>query len=202
MLELSLIVGLGNIGPEYVGTRHNVGFEVVGRVAQALKARRLPSRPSFEAAEADLVGNDGVSCRLVLAWPTTYMNRSGFAALELVEELALTPRELLVVVDDVDLLLGALRIRSGGSDGGHNGLYSIIEQLQTEDFPRLRLGIGRPADNQDTAEYVLSRFRPEEANEVERMVAFAAEAVIFAVTHRLEEAMLQFNRNPALPDQE
>jgi PTH1 family peptidyl-tRNA hydrolase len=201
-LELSLIVGLGNIGPEYAGTRHNVSFEVVGRVAQALKARRLPSRPSFEAAEADLVGSDGVSCRLVLAVPTTYMNRSGLAVLELLEELALTPQELLVVVDDVDLPLGALRIRPSGSDGGHNGLYSIIEQLQTEDFPRLRLGIGRPPDNQDTAEYVLSRFRPEEANEVERMVAFAAEAVIFAVTHRLEEAMLQFNRNPALPDQE
>lgn len=201
-MVFSLVVGLGNVGAEYIGTRHNLGFEVVGRVAQALKARRLPSRPSFEAAETSLTDSEGVSSRLILAVPTTYMNRSGLAVLELLEELALTPREMLVVVDDVDLPLGALRIRPSGSDGGHNGLYSIIEQLQTEDFPRLRLGIGRPPVDQDTADYVLSRFRPEEANEVERMVAFAAEAVIFAATHRLEEAMLQFNRNPALPDQE
>jgi len=198
----SLAVGLGNIGPEYSGTRHNVGFEVVGRVAQTLKARRLPSRSSFESAETFLVDDQGDTRSLVLAWPTTYMNRSGLAVVELLEELALTPQEMLVVVDDVDLPLGALRFRSGGSDGGHNGLYSISEQLQTEDFPRLRVGIGRPADNQDTADYVLTPFRPEEVEQAERMVALAAEAVIFAVTHRLEEAMSQFNRNPALPDPE
>ena len=201
-MELSLIVGLGNIGAEYSGTRHNVGFEVVGRVAQTLKARRLPPRSSLESAEANILGDDGLSRRAILAAPTTHMNRSGFAVAELLEELALTPREMLVVVDDVDLPLGALRFRASGSDGGHKGLYSIIERLQTEDFPRLRLGIGRPDDNEETADYVLSRFRSEEVDQVKRMVALAAEAVIFAATHRLEEAMQQFNINPALPNPE
>jgi PTH1 family peptidyl-tRNA hydrolase len=199
---LSLIVGLGNIGSKYAGTRHNVGFEVVERVAQTLKARRLPPSSSFESAEAIVPSDDGITRRIVLVLPTTHMNRSGVAVTELLEELGLTPLEMLAVVDDVDLPLGALRFRTGGSDGGHKGLYSIIERLETEDFPRLRLGIGRPADNEETADYVLSRFLPEEADQVKRMVALAAEGVIFAATHRFEEAMQQFNINPALPNPE
>ena len=202
MSELSLIVGLGNVGREYSGTRHNVGFEVVERVAQTLKARRLPPHLSFELAEAAIPGDAVIHRRIVLALPTTHMNRSGFAVAELLEELAFTPQRMLVVVDDIDLPLGALRFRAGGSDGGHKGLYSIIERLETEDFPRLRLGIGRPADNEETADYVLSRFLSAEADQVKRMVALAAEGVIFAATHRLEEAMQQFNTNPALPNPE
>ena len=201
-MGFSLIVGLGNIGSKYAGTRHNVGFEVVERVAQTLKARRLPPSSSFESAEATIPGDDGLACRIVLALPTTHMNRSGVAVAELLEEFGLTPQEMLVIVDDVDLPLGALRFRAGGSDGGHKGLYSIIERLETEDFPRLRLGVGRPADNEETAYYVLSRFRTEEADQVKRMVALAAEGVIFAATHRLEEAMSGYNINPALPDPE
>jgi PTH1 family peptidyl-tRNA hydrolase len=199
---LTLIVGLGNVGTKYEGTRHNVGLEVVRRVAQLLKARRLPSHSTYESVEASISGSDGLSRRIVLAIPTTQMNLAGRAVSELVEQLSITPTNMLVVVDDVDLPLGTLRFRASGSDGGHRGLRSIIEQLETEDFARLRLGVGRPADNEDTADYVLSRFLPEEADQVKRMVALAAEGVIFAVTHRLEEAMQQFNINPALPNSE
>jgi len=195
---ISLVVGLGNIGSEYSGTRHNVGFEVVNRVAQKFNARLLPERPWFESAEVSLpeVGH------LILAWPTTYMNRSGLAVAELLEELPVRPDQMLVVLDDVNLPLGTLRFRSGGSDGGHHGLQSIIGQLSTQDFPRLRLGIGRPADNPDVTDFVLGSFLPEEAEPAERMLALAAEAVIFAVTHRFEEAMSKYNGNPALPDEE
>jgi PTH1 family peptidyl-tRNA hydrolase len=195
---ISLVVGLGNIGREYAQTRHNVGFDVVSRVAQILNARPLPERSHFESAEATLPGVG----RVVLAWPTTYMNRCGLAVVELLEELPVGPGQMLVVLDDVNLPLGTLRFRPGGSDGGHHGLQSIIGQLGTEEFPRLRLGIGRPADNPDVTDFVLSRFLPEEAEPAKRMVALAAEAVIFAVRHRLEEAMSKYNGSPALPDEE
>ena len=195
------IIGLGNIGKKYVGTRHNLGFEVVSRVGETLEAVQLPGRANFQAAEAHLPERDP-EATLILAWPTTYMNLSGEAVKELVDELALTPDEILVVVDDFNLPLGALRFRSEGSDGGHNGLVSIIEQLGTQQFPRLRLGVGQPPKGADVADYVLSKFKRAERKEVERMVALAAEAVIFAVLHRFEEAMSQFNRNPALPAQE
>jgi PTH1 family peptidyl-tRNA hydrolase len=202
LAALQLIAGLGNIGSKYEGTRHNVGLDVVRRVAQLLKARPLPSHEYFESVEADTPGEDDKSHRIVLAIPTTHMNRSGLAIRELLEQQSITPNKMLVVVDDVDLPLGTLRFRADGSDGGHRGLRSIIMQLEIEAFPRLRLGVGRPGENEDTADYVLSRFRPEEADKVERMIALAAEAVIFAATHRFEEAMSQFNRNPALPNPE
>jgi PTH1 family peptidyl-tRNA hydrolase len=138
---------------------------------------------------------------LVLAVPTTLMNLSGRAVVDMLAELNLKPAQILVVVDDFNLPLGALRFRARGSDGGHNGLASIIERLETEDFPRLRLGISLPADNQDVTSFVLSRFGEKELDAVERMVANAAKAVIFAVTHGLEEAMVQFNSSPASPEE-
>ena len=198
-MSIALVLGLGNIGSKYVGTRHNLGFEVVAAVARKLKATPLPSRPDYES---ELVPpDDSRPNPLILALPTTLMNRSGRATSELVNALALEPSEMLVVSDDVNLPLGGLRFRSGGSDGGHNGLASIIEHLETEDFPRLRLGIGAPVDNKDMAAFVLRRFSEKEGPEVERMVAKAAEAVIFAVAHRLQEAMSQFNQHPALPEE-
>ena len=200
-MELSLIVGLGNPGPRYIGTRHNLGFEVVTRIARLLKATALPDRSLFEWAQVEQPQGDTVG-RLVLAWPATYMNGSGAAVVELLEELAIDRGRMLVVVDDVNLPLGVLRIRPEGSDGGHNGLASIIEHLVSEQFPRLRLGVGLPPGTGNVADYVLSRFEENELESVERMVALAAEAVIFAATHRLEEAMSKYNRNPALPEQE
>ena len=198
---ISLVVGLGNIGLEYVGTRHNLGFEVVSRVARELGAAQLPTRPNYESAVALVKETTPDSERLILALPTTLMNRSGLAVWELLDEVALPPSKILVVVDDINLPLGGLRFRSAGSDGGHNGLASIIERLETENIPRLRLGTGPPADNEDVTRFVLSRFSEKELETVERMVAKGAEAIIFAVTHRLEEAMSKYNSNPALPEE-
>ena len=197
-MSIALVLGLGNIGPKYVNTRHNLGFEVVAAVARELEATPLPSRPNYESV---LVSPDeSRPDPLILALPTTLMNRSGWAAADLLDEMTLEPLRMLVVSDDVNLPLGALRFRAGGSNGGHNGLASITEQLRTEEFPRLRLGIGPAVDKEDMAAFVLSRFSEKELPEVERMVAKAAKAVIFAVTHRLEKAMSQFNHYPALPE--
>ncbi len=198
---ISLILGLGNVGPQYAGTRHNLGFEVVHRVAGVHRAARPIGRGSFEWTRIPAESEASESEATVLAWPTTLVNQSGPAAVDLLEEFGLSRRQMLVVVDDCNLPLGALRFRAEGSDGGHNGLASIIEFLETEDFPRLRLGIGRPADKNDTSAFVLSRFSEKEAETVERMVATAAEAVIFATSHRLEEAMSEYNSSPALPEE-
>ncbi len=197
---ISLVLGLGNVGRKYLGTRHNVGFDVADRVADLLKAEAKPQTDEFQWS----VARAGES-ELVIAWPKLYMNRSGIAATRLLERCQLTPDRMLVVVDDFNLPLGKLRFRQRGSDGGHNGLSSLIESLGTDDFPRLRLGIGSepqavPPDTTSAVEFVLGQFTPQERTRVDRMVATAADAVLFAIAHRLEEAMAKYNNNPALPD--
>ena len=197
---ISLIVGLGNVGPRYEGTRHNMGFAVVNRIAKRHGVTPMRERPFYAGAIAglDLEGED--IHELILIRPTTFMNRSGLAVRAVLEEFDLKPSQMLVVVDDFNLPLGALRFRPGGTDGGHNGLESIIETLETEAFPRLRLGIGPLPEGEEIVDFVLSRFAASELERVEKMVAQAAKAAIFAVLHRLEEAMSQFNHSPACPE--
>jgi len=191
----SLVLGLGNIGDKYVGTRHNVGFEVLARVAEELKGRKVRHHDHFVSTQVER-GDRTVT----LGWPTTYMNRSGSAVLEALEFLDLSPAQMLIVVDDFNLPLGALRFRAGGSDGGHNGLMSIVASLETDRFPRLRLGIGSPENADSVIDYVLGRFADNELEAARKMVATAAEAVIFAIDHRLQEAMSKYNMSPALPE--
>jgi PTH1 family peptidyl-tRNA hydrolase len=198
---ISLLVGLGNVGPKYEGSRHNLGFEVLRRVATTLNASPLRERPFYRAALASNPDEEAENSELILAWPTTYVNRSGLAVRELLTEFDLGPDRMLVVSDDFNLPLGALRFRRKGSDGGHNGLESIIWYLETEEFPRLRLGIGPLSDKEEVTGFVLERFSEKESAEAERMVAKAAEAVIFATYHRLEEAMTRYNYSPALPEE-
>jgi PTH1 family peptidyl-tRNA hydrolase len=174
--------------------------------------RLLRSRGARDTRNDDLSDgrtNDGTHSKLwatghpreiVLAKPTTFMNCSGEAAGELIERLGITPAEMLVIVDDFNLPLGAVRFRQNGSDGGHNGLVSVIESVGTQAFPRLRLGVGAPSQKGEVVDYVLSRFGKAEKPIVEKMLAIAAEGVIFAVQHRLELAMSKFNSNPALSD--
>ncbi len=190
-----LVLGLGNIGDRYSGSRHNLGFAVLNEVAARLKASPRPSGDHGLTADVIVAGRT-----VTLAWPTTLMNRSGWAAAELTERLQIAPAELLVVVDDYNLPLGRLRFRAGGSDGGHNGLTSVIECLGTDQFPRLRLGIGPVPEATDVVEYVLGRFGSSEQEAVSAMVSTAVEAVLFAIDHRLEEAMSKYNSSPALPD--
>lgn len=189
---LRLIVGLGNVGATYVLTRHNVGFEVLDRVAGELKARTQPEHRRFRWAVAEHRGQD-----VILAWPSTLMNRSGLAVRDLLGACEVAIDEMLIVVDDFNLPLGALRFRSGGSDGGHNGLASIIEALDSEAFPRLRLGIGPVPEGEDVVDFVLGTFSRSELDPKTEMTARAAQAVLFAIDHRLDEAMSHYNSNPA-----
>jgi len=192
---VSLILGLGNNGERYQGTRHNVGFEVVEKVQQMLSASFQPTRDMYDWAV-----KKNIERRVILAWPKTYMNLCGIAALNLLQENNLMPSQMLVVVDDFNLPLGRIRIRPDGSDGGHKGLGSLIEVLQTENFARLRLGIGPAPDNIDKEDFVLSRFENGEIEPVEKMVDTAKEAVLYIINNRLEEAMLKYNADPARPE--
>ncbi len=188
---ISLIVGLGNITTKYKDTRHNVGFGVLNRVAQTLKIKKVKTTELYDYSDFINKGD-----KLTLAWPRTYMNRSGWAVEKLLVKHGLTPNDMLVVVDDYNLPLGKLRLRKSGSDGGHNGLASIIDSLGTNEFPRLRLGIGTLPDNISSSDFVLSRFEPAESELVEEMLDKAAEAVLFSINNRFDEAMNKYNIHP------
>jgi PTH1 family peptidyl-tRNA hydrolase len=183
---LRLIVGLGNPGRKYQGTRHNVGFMVIDALARRhgihVRARRSKA----------LVGEGAVAGeQVILAKPLTFMNLSGEAVGGLVRRYRLAASDLVVVCDDVNLPLGRLRVRAKGSAGGHKGLKSIIRALGTEEFARVRIGIGSPAG--DMVDYVLSRFKRVEAPEARRMVTRGTDAVEAILTCGIEEAMNEFN---------
>ena len=184
---MKAIFGLGNPGARYKGTRHNIGFEVLDRLA----ARQ---RVEFESAPAEALmarirgGPDDV----LLAKPLTFMNASGQAIGELLRYFKIDVADMLVVVDEVQLPLGRLRARARGSAGGHNGLKSVIAHLGN-DFARLRIGVGRGDARRDLADHVLSKFDKDEADEVERMTARAADAAETFVTEGIAAVMNQFN---------
>lgn len=187
-----LIVGLGNPGNDYRDTRHNVGFMVIDEVA-----RRMGVEFQNEKRWKSLVARSGGT---VLMKPQTYMNASGEAASAVAHFFKLQPAETLVVFDDVDLPLGTLRMRPGGSAGGHNGIRSLIAHLSTDQFPRLKLGIsgtsGRPAGHKMSG-HVLGRFTEDERPELAIMIDRAADAVIHSLRSGLEAAMNVFNRTAA-----
>lgn len=189
---IKAIIGLGNIGEKYQGTRHNVGFNVI-----ILLGRELSSSKSSELNCSTISKADYLDNPICLVKPTTMMNGSGYAAGEILGSCELKPDNLLIIVDDFNLPLGAIRFRSGGSAGGHNGLESIIEELETEDFPRLRLGIGPIPDDINEVDFVLGKFDQIEQPELNKMLGVAAEAVIFALGHGLKMAMTKYNYNPA-----
>ena len=186
------IVGLGNPGRRYRGTRHNVGGEVVERVAAKLGVR-LAGDGWARTARARF-GRAAV----VLAVPETYMNVSGQAVSDLARRRRVGPENLLVVYDDLDLPLGRLRLRPSNGAGGHNGVRSIIEHLGTKAFPRLRVGIGRPPAGVPPETYVLERFAPDERTAIDEAVERAANAALAVVSDGLEAAMNRVNvREPA-----
>jgi peptidyl-tRNA hydrolase, PTH1 family len=182
------VVGLGNPGERYRRTRHNVGFMVVDALAARAGARGGLERDEAWVAEAQLDGE-----AVLLAKPLTFMNRSGVAVERLTSRIATSPEELVVVVDDWALELGRLRVRPRGSHGGHNGLRSLIESFGTDEFPRVRCGIGRDETVPDMAEYVLSPFPPEDVLVVQEMVGQACDAVSCLVREGVEAAMNRFN---------
>jgi peptidyl-tRNA hydrolase, PTH1 family len=185
MAHLRLLVGLGNPGPEYNATRHNVGFMVLDRLAQQ-EGLGFSAASKWECLWTRW--NE-----VILMKPMTYMNRSGDSVAGVLRYFRIEPSELLVVVDDVALPLGRLRLRSSGSDGGHNGLGSIIAHLG-ENFPRLRIGVGAAADQAELVDHVLSSFSKIESAVIDRSVERATEAIRKVVDEGVETAMNLFNR--------
>ena len=184
---MKAIVGLGNPGSQYKGTRHNVGFDVVDELARR-ESVGFESAPA-EALIAKWRRADGP---VLLVKPLTFMNLSGQAVGELTRYFKIELGDLIVIVDEVHLPLGKLRARKRGSAGGHNGLKSVIAHLGDE-FSRLRIGVGRGADQRNLADHVLSRFEKDEAAEVERMTARAADAAEMFITSGIEAVMNAFN---------
>jgi PTH1 family peptidyl-tRNA hydrolase len=183
-----LVVGLGNPGDEYRGSRHNLGAEVV-----ELLATRHGGRPRKrkERALVDEVTIDGR--RVALAIPLTYVNDSGNAVGALVRRFGVDPEQLVVVHDELDLPVAELKVKSGGGLAGHNGLRSIVEHLHTQDFQRVRIGVGKPTSKERGADHVLNRFGKRERAEVDVTVEQAANAVEAIARDGIHAAMNQFN---------
>ena len=195
---MKLVVGLGNPGPRYAATRHNVGFRVVERFAHELQIplgdHRFGGR--FGRASATL---GGIRLDVGVLEPESFMNRSGEVVREAlrllpVEEIG---RDLLVVLDDVDLPFGRLRLRPAGGSGGHLGLADLIACLGRDDFARLRFGVGRPEVPMETSSWVLQRFSPEEEARLAARIDAAATAIEAALAEGVEAAMNRVNRDPA-----
>lgn len=192
MGEIRLVVGLGNPGREYETSRHNIGFRVVDKLAADAGAR-WQTKSRFEAAVAEVkLGGRAV----LLVKPQTFMNASGQACAALLQWHKLEPAQMLLIVDDADLDIGRLRLREKGSAGGHRGLLSIAQCAGSEQYPRLRIGIGRPGPGRTAdglVEFVLGRFRDDERARVDEAVARAAKAVECAVARGAAAAMNEFN---------
>ncbi len=170
---MKVLVGLGNPGQEYEGTRHNLGFEVVKGVAKRLKVRLKEGKGPALSARARRGGDE-----VLLLCPLTYMNCSGEALARVDPGRTFDPLQLLVVVDDLALPVGRMRLRPGGSDGGHRGLRSIEQQLGTAGYPRLRIGIGATAPDRETKEFVLEKPTADEQERLDRAVAEAVHGMV------------------------
>ena len=186
---MKLIVGLGNPGFEYHLTPHNLGFMAIDRLADACGKELTRREAQALTASTEFAGE-----RVVLAKPQTYMNLSGLAVARLLQNYELAPRDLLVLVDEIELPLGLLRVRPRGSAGGHNGMKSIIGALNTNDFSRLRMGVQPDRPVEDYVSYLLRPFRPAEMELVAEMLVQATEAVRVILSDGVQKAMNRFNR--------
>ena len=194
---MKLIVGLGNPGPEYVLTPHNLGFLAVDYLAESWgtkvvrrEGRALTGRAVFGGEET------------LLAKPQTFMNLSGLAVQQLLKKYSLEPEDLTVLTDDLDLPLGMIRVRRRGTAGGHNGLKSLIGEIQTDRFVRIRMGVGPEREVEDSTEYLLGRFGNAEREEIAPMLDLAADAVELILREGSEKAMNRFNRRVPASRQE
>ncbi|MFW6381300.1 MAG: aminoacyl-tRNA hydrolase [Bacillota bacterium] len=185
---MKLIVGLGNPGKKYFNTRHNIGFRAVEKLARSYEIGPVARSSRALQAEGEIAGE-----AVVLAQPLTYMNRSGRAVSALLKSYQLFPRQMLVIYDDLDLPLAQLRIKKKGSSGGHNGLQSIIDRLETQEFPRLRIGIGRPPQGVDVVDYVLQGFDEQEQAVIGEAMEEVPEIIETIVVSGYAAAMNKYN---------
>ena len=193
-----LIVGLGNPGTKYAHTRHNVGFDVMEKLS-----RKLGVSISREKEEA-LIGECFVgSQKVILAMPQTYMNLSGEAVMRLANWYKIPPENLLVIYDDIDLDPGFIRIRKNGSAGTHNGMRSIVGLLGYENFPRLRVGVGKKREGYELVDWVLGHYIGEEQEAMDKAFELAADAVVDYIENGIESAMCKYNtKKPKKPKPE
>src|SRR5579872_1486689 len=187
----TIVVGLGNPGARYHGTRHNVGFAVVDYLAAAPSAGRFQAR--FQAQVAELF-EDGQ--KILLVKPETFMNLSGRSVRQVVDFYQVPLTGLLVVCDDINLPLGKLRVRARGTHGGHNGLRDIQTHLGTTEYARLRIGVDAPREEGAAVDHVLGRFRPAERAVIDDAVSLAAQAVLVWVRQGVETCMNRYNADP------
>jgi PTH1 family peptidyl-tRNA hydrolase len=188
-----LIAGLGNPGPEYAATRHNIGFMVADELAARAGAKLARHKRAHALAAEAKVGMPGAMSRIVLVEPLSFMNESGGPVKALMEFYGVEPDQVIAVHDELDLPFDALRVKLGGGDNGHNGLKSIRRALGTGDFLRVRAGIGRPPGRQDPAAFVLKPFSASERSDVPTFVARCADAVESLITSGLERTQNQYN---------
>ena len=186
---MKIIVGLGNPGRKYTGSRHNVGFHCID-----LLAKRLDITVSERRAKTVLGQGSHGEHKVVLAKPRTFMNHSGDAVQYLIARFGGGPRDLVVVYDEMALPAGRIRVRRGGSDAGHNGMTSIIQALHTTDVPRVRIGIGRPLHNAGEVAHVLGAFSADEKPLIEAASTKAADALVHLIENDIEATMNLFNR--------
>jgi len=193
---MKLIIGLGNPGREYTNNRHNVGFICLNHFARTQGIRLNKKQAKARIGTGEVAGS-----KVVLARPQTYMNQSGQSVSRLIKRFNINLNDLLVIHDDLDLPLGKIRIRQGGSSGGHKGINSIIAELESEDFIRIRIGIGRPniVDTEtqireaDIIAYVLSDFTAEEKQAITKVIPKVTEAIHCLLTEGVEVAMNKYN---------
>jgi len=193
-----LVAGLGNPGLKYEKSRHNLGFMCVNHLARKYGIKFSKSQGKARTGAGNIEG-----CEVLLARPQTFMNLSGQSVSLLLNKLHISQENLIVIHDDLDLPVGRIRVRRGGSSGGHNGIKSIIAETGSQEFCRIRIGIGHPLDGRDNTgiseddiiDYVLSNFTSEELKIIEKTIPVAAEAIVSLVTEGLETTMNKYNSN-------
>jgi PTH1 family peptidyl-tRNA hydrolase len=189
--EIYVVAGLGNPGYRYKNTRHSVGFMVIDALAEKVGVNIRKNKKLKHKAIINEVNID--EKKILLVKPQTYMNASGESIKDIVENYKVPLNNLIILYDDADLPLGKIRIRRSGSAGTHNGMKSVIYHLQAEDFPRIRIGIGKPPPDMDIIDYVLGKFTMDETDVIHESILKAAEAAITIVKEGVDEAMAKFN---------
>lgn len=186
--EMKVIIGLGNPGIEYVGTRHNVGFETIDRLADAYSIDVTQQKHKGSVGQGIIAGQ-----KVLLVKPMTYMNNSGECVSAVVNFYKLSPEDIIVIYDDINLDVGQLRLRERGSAGGHNGMKSIIAHLKSEEFIRVRIGVGMKREGQNLANHVLSKFSREQQEVIAEGMEDAAKAVEMILSDSITKAMNTYN---------
>lgn len=185
---MKIIVGLGNPGKEYENTRHNLGYMVLDKLAESLNIKVNKERLYGLIGDKKIEGE-----KVLLVKPLTYMNLSGNCVERVLKYYKATPNDLVIIYDDIDIAVGKIRVKPNGNPGTHNGMKDITQKLGTKEFARVRIGSGKPRENQDLAEYVLSNISKEEKELIDKSIENGAKAVLEIINNDIESAMNHYN---------